>query len=79
MVEGIKGYKSERGKKKQLKRFKKKIQGQVFTVHFPCEWCYILSAVSHAESEPGTIIAESSPAAPSLLLLPADTELGKRK
>lgn len=68
-----------RERKKKLKRFKKKFQGQVFTVHFPCEWCYILSAVSHAESKPGTIIAESSPAAPSLLLLPADTKLGKRK
>lgn len=34
--------------------------------------------MSHAESEPGTI-TESSPADPSLLPLPADTELGKSK
>lgn len=63
---------------KKMRRLKK-IQGQVFTVHSPCEWCYILSAVSHAESEPGTIIAESSPAAPSLLPALAGTELGERK
>lgn len=67
-------------REKNLKRLKKKkIQGQVFTVHSPCEWCYILSAVSHAESEPGTIIVESSPAAPSLLPALVQTELGERK
>lgn len=41
----------------------KKIQGLVFTVHPPCSRCAILSALTHAEREPGTIIAGSSLAA----------------
>lgn len=45
-------------------KIKKKIQGLVFTVHPPWSLCAVLSVLSRAVKEPGTIIAQSSLEAP---------------